>query len=61
MISGRVIAGLMVYFMANIIGLKINALLYVKGSIITGLPGIVIQLIIIPLVIKLLNTQGVFE
>lgn len=61
MITGRFFAGIMVFMMANIFGLKMKALIFVQGSIVTGLPGIIIQLIIIPLVIKLLDQKMAFN
>lgn len=61
MVSGRIMAGVMVFAMANIVGLKMKALVFVQGSILTGLPGIVVQLIMIPLVVKLLDQKAVLN
>jgi len=61
MLSGRIMAGLMVFAMVNVVGLKMNALVFVQGSIVTGLPGIIIQLIMIPLVVKLLDIKSVLN
>lgn len=55
MISGRITAGIVVYIMTLTVGFKANPLLFVKGSIITGLPGIAIQLILIPLLVTLIK------
>ena len=61
MLSGRVMAGLMVFAMATVVGLKMKPLVFVQGSIITGLPGIIIQLIMIPLVVKVLEQKSVLS
>lgn len=51
MVVGRIVAGIVVFFLAQFFGLKMNAILFIKGGIITGLPGIGVQLIIIPAII----------
>lgn len=48
MIAGRIAAGLAVVALVQLFGVKMNPILYIKGAIITGLPGIIIQLIFIP-------------
>lgn len=48
MILGRLMAGVMVYMMSVGFGLKMKPLVYLQGAIITGVPGIIIQLIAIP-------------
>jgi hypothetical protein len=48
MIAGRIAAGLTVAFLVELFGVKMNPLIYIKGAIITGIPGIIIQLIFIP-------------
>jgi len=52
MIGGRMIAGIVVFILQSTFGLKINPLLYLKGALITGIPGIVIQILIIPVIVK---------
>lgn len=51
MIAGRIAAGLTVAFLVQLFGVKMNPLLYVKGAIVTGIPGIIIQLLFIPALI----------
>lgn len=51
MFDGRVSAGLVVFVLSRFFGANIKPLIFLKGAIITGLPGIVIQLIIIPPII----------
>lgn len=48
MIDGRITAGLVVFVLSRFFGASIKPLIFLKAAIITGLPGIVIQLIIIP-------------
>jgi len=59
MIGGRIIAGLVVLILGSFFGFKgADPITFVKGAIITGLPGIAIQLIFIPLVVKLLKRSN---
>lgn len=51
MLMGRVVAFFVVFIMSSLFGIKLNPLLFIKTGIITGLPGIVVQLIFIPTVI----------
>lgn len=48
MITGRIAAGLTVALLVQLFAIKMNALMFVKGALITGAPGIIIQLIFIP-------------
>lgn len=52
MLAGRVIAGLVVFVLSTCFGVKLNAMLFIKGAILTGLPGIVVQLLMVPIVVK---------
>ncbi|MGM0379891.1 MAG: ECF transporter S component [Bacillota bacterium] len=61
LIIGRAVAGLAVYVLVLNTQIQLKPLAYVKGSIVTGLPGIVIQLILIPvLIIYLRKSQKSF-
>jgi ECF-type transporter family protein len=51
MIAGRISAGIIVALLVQLFGVKMNAILFVKGAIATGIIGIIIQLIIIPPII----------
>lgn len=51
MIAGRITAGLTVAALVQLFGVKMHPLLYIKGAIITGIPGIIIQLLFIPALI----------
>ncbi|MCT4606305.1 MAG: ECF transporter S component [Marinisporobacter sp.] len=51
MLSGRVVGGVIVFILVQFFGLKMNPILFIKGAIVTGLPGIGIQLVMIPSII----------
>lgn len=55
MITGRIGGGLIAYILSTFFGVKIKALMFIKGSILTGLPGIIIQLILIPIIVIALS------
>lgn len=56
MVSGRIMAGIVVFILVNFFGMQgTGPYLYVKGAIITGIPGIIIQLLFIPPAVKLLK------
>lgn len=55
MISGRIVAGFVVFVLAAFFNVKMSPIMFIKGAIITGLPGIIIQLIIIPSIIIVLK------
>lgn len=52
MIIGRIVAGLIVTILVTAFGLPLNPLLFVTGGVVTGLPGIVLQLLLIPLIVS---------
>ena len=47
-LSGRIISALVMWFIGLFIQVDINPLFYVVNNIVTGLPGIIIQLILVP-------------
>lgn len=55
MIIGRIGGGVMVYILASNFGVKMNPILFIKGSIVAGLPGIIIQIILIPIIVSALE------
>jgi hypothetical protein len=57
MIIGRLGASLGAFVLSIGFSVKINALIYLKTGIITGIPGIIIQIILIPLLIKFLGAH----
>lgn len=58
MAAGRLAAAMMVYVFASMLNIGISPVAYVTGAFVTGLPGIVIQLAVVPLLVKRL--QGIF-
>lgn len=48
MIGGRIVAGLVVAVMVALFGVQLDPILFVIGGIVTGLPGIALQLLLIP-------------
>jgi len=55
MVAGRLAAGLVVYVLALLFGVQINPVIYLQAAVLTGIPGIAIQLLIIPLLLKYLK------
>jgi len=55
MFAGRVIAAISVYVLVLMFNIKLDPMIYIKGAIVTGLPGIFIQLLIIPILIKVMK------
>lgn len=58
MVAGRIVAGLIVFILGITFGLKINPLIYLQGAIVTGLPGLVIQFLMIPSLIILIQNRN---
>lgn len=48
MVVGRVVAGIVSFFLIVLFTVQMDPILFVKVGVITGLPGIIIQLILIP-------------
>lgn len=51
MIGGRIMVGLVVFVLAIFFAIPLEPITYVIGAITTGIPGIVIQLVLIPILI----------
>lgn len=51
MILGRLAAGATVAVLVQLFGVKMNPVLFVKTAVVTGIPGIIIQLVFIPALI----------
>ncbi|MDD4438968.1 MAG: ECF transporter S component, partial [Tissierellia bacterium] len=58
MVAGRIAAGLTVAVLVQLFGIKMNPLIYIKGAIITGIPGIIIQLLFIPALIYAIKSYS---
>lgn len=48
MVLGRVMAGITIFVLSGFFTIPFEPVLFVKGAIITGIPGIIIQIILIP-------------
>lgn len=59
MVTGRVASLIMLYVMVLLFAIKIEPLTYFSAGIIAGLPGVCIQLILIPLLVEKL--QKIFK
>jgi hypothetical protein len=56
MVAGRVAAGIMVMILVNAVGIKFAPpLVYLKGAVMTGVPGIIVQLVFIPALLALVK------
>ncbi len=58
MVLGRLAAGITVYVLVALFGVTINPAIYLQGAVLTGIPGIVIQLILIPLLLKYIKRNA---
>lgn len=61
MIMGRIVYGLMLLVATYLLGMNVGGLTAVIAAISTGIPGIVIQLIFIPLLVYALERKGVIN
>lgn len=57
MIGGRITTMIGIYFLTILFKLAIKPVIYVTAGVINGLPGIVIQIILVPLLVKRLETN----
>jgi hypothetical protein len=58
MISGRIAATLTVFLLGKTMGLAMDPIRYIESCFITGLPGIIFQIIIIPIIVTLINNHS---
>jgi len=58
MLAGRIVAGLIVFILAIGFGLKMNPMIYLQGALVTGLPGLVIQFLMIPSLVFLVQNRN---
>lgn len=58
MLVGRIGAGTVVVLLAGGFGLKMKPIIYLQGAVANGLPGIVLQLIFIPPLMKAVERAG---
>lgn len=59
MVAGRIAAGIMVMILVNTVGIKFAPpLLYLKGAVMTGVPGMIVQLVFIPVLLALVKRSN---
>lgn len=59
MIGGRMILSSAVYGLQILLGLKLSPMAYITSALTSGVPGMVIQLLVIPIIIKATEKAGV--
>ena len=58
MISGRIVWGLVKTLLLGISGKSFTLSLFIVGGFVDALPGIILQLILIPLIVSIINRNG---
>lgn len=59
MVAGRIAAGIMVVILVNAVGIKFAPpLVYLKGAVMTGIPGIIVQLVFIPALLAVVKRSN---
>jgi LytS/YehU family sensor histidine kinase len=61
MVTGRAMLGAAAFVMMYFFGFNISPMAYVKGAIVTGLPGIILQLVLIPLLVFMIERGTLHE
>lgn len=62
MIVGRVVAGMVVYVLAiAFTSVQMKPLIFIQGSVSLGLPGIIIQIILIPIIVHAINKYKIID
>lgn len=60
MIGGRIILAAAVTLLQPLLGLKLSPMVYLSGALLNGIPGMILQLILIPGLVKLLERSNQF-
>lgn len=60
MIIGRIALGMAAFVSMQFFGFKISPIFYVKGAIVTGLPGIITQLILVPTLVVMVQKGAAY-
>ena len=55
MVAGRIAAGLSVWVLAIFFSVKFKPIAFVTGAISTGLPGIIIQILVVPVIVTIIK------
>lgn len=54
-VAGRVVLGVAAALVGPPLGLRVSALAYVRGALLTGLPGVAVQLTLLPVLVARLG------
>jgi hypothetical protein len=57
MLVGRVVLGIAALVTTSVFGVQLNPVMYMKGALLTGLPGMALQLLVVPVLIKALSSS----
>lgn len=61
MVAGRAVLGLAAVATTSLFAVQLNPFMYMKGAILTGLPGMALQLLLVPVLIKALSASLEFR
>lgn len=61
MLAGRAVMGIANYFLMSAPGGGYTFAAFISGAFVTALPGIIVQLVLIPLIVIVLKKNGVLE
>lgn len=61
MVAGRIMYAIMIVLATYLLHMQVGGLVAVSAAITTGLPGIIIQLLFIPILIKALEAKGLLH
>ena len=61
MISGRIVWGIIRVLMIGLVNIEFSLQLFISGALLSAIPGIVLQLLLIPMIISILNKSGYFS
>lgn len=54
MAAGRIVLSLVVFILQPLMGLRLSPMVYLTGAVLNGIPGILLQIVLIPVLVKLL-------
>lgn len=57
MLVGRVVLGIAAVVTTSLFTVQLNPVMYMKGAVLTGLPGMALQLLVVPVLIKALSSS----
>lgn len=51
MVVGRIVAGITIFILSAFFTIQLDPILFVKGAVIAGIPGIIVQIILVPTIV----------